>query len=69
MGTTYKGLRVDEDGDRLVVTLDRPEVRNAIDAAMADGLRRVCAELERDPGPRSSQADQTFSRPVPTWVS
>ena len=51
MGTTYKGLRVDEDGDRLVVTLDRPEVRNAIDAAMADGLRRVCAELERDPRP------------------
>ena len=51
MGTAYKGLQVDEDGDRLVVTLDRPEVRNAIDAAMADDLQRVCAEVERDPRP------------------
>lgn len=51
MGTTYQGLRVDDDGDRILVTLDRPEVRNAIDAAMAGSLHQVCAELERDPRP------------------
>ena len=33
--------------DRVVVTLDRPEVRNAIDQATIDELHAVCAELER----------------------
>jgi enoyl-CoA hydratase len=48
---TYDGLRVDVADDRVVVTLDRPEVKNAIDAAMVDGLHAVCADLERDPRP------------------
>lgn len=51
MGAAYEGLRVDASGDRLVITLDRPEVRNAIDTAMADSLHLVCAQLERDPRP------------------
>ena len=51
MGAAYEGLQVVEDGDRVMVTLDRPEVRNAIDAAMADSLHRVRADLERDPRP------------------
>ena len=35
--------------DRLVVLLNRPEVRNAIDQDMVDELHRVCAALEREP--------------------
>jgi enoyl-CoA hydratase len=35
--------------DRIVVTLDRPEVRNAIDQATVDALHGVCAELEVQP--------------------
>lgn len=42
-------VRVERLKDRVVVTLDRPEVRNAIDQAMIDGLHRVCAELEASP--------------------
>jgi enoyl-CoA hydratase len=47
----YGGIRVDAGDDRVVVTLDRPEVKNAIDVAMVDSLHAVCAELERDPRP------------------
>ena len=45
----YAGLRVETLADRMVVTLDRPETRNAIDLAMVDALHAVCAELEREP--------------------
>ena len=42
-------LRVEERPDRLVVTLNRPERRNAIDAEMVGELHEVCTRLERDP--------------------
>lgn len=42
-------LRVEEQDDRVVVVLDRPEVRNAIDATMVGELHEVCAELEARP--------------------
>jgi enoyl-CoA hydratase len=45
------GLQVDRRQDRIVVTLDRPEKRNAIDADMVSSLHAVCAELERTPIP------------------
>lgn len=35
--------------DRVVVTLDRPEVRNAIDKETTEALHAVCAELEAEP--------------------
>lgn len=44
-------VRVEGLEDRAVVTLDRPEVRNAIDADMVEHLHAVCADLERDPAP------------------
>lgn len=50
-GASYDGIRVEEGDDRLVVTLDRPEVKNAIDAAMVDSLHAVCGHLEREPRP------------------
>jgi crotonobetainyl-CoA hydratase len=40
--------RVERDGHLLVVTLDRPEVRNALHRAASDELDRVWAEYETD---------------------
>ncbi|GAA5003858.1 enoyl-CoA hydratase/isomerase family protein [Streptomyces hyderabadensis] len=51
MGEHYPHLRVEDLDDRLVVTLDRPEVRNAIDTAMVESLHRICAGLEHTPRP------------------
>ncbi len=42
-------LGIERLPDRVVVTLDRPEVRNAIDQATIDALHELCAELEADP--------------------
>src|SRR4029450_2647157 len=42
-------IALEERADRVVVTLDRPERRNAIDAEMVDALHGVCATLEREP--------------------
>jgi enoyl-CoA hydratase len=49
VNTSYDTLRVEERADRLVVTLHRPEARNAISGRMIEELHLVCAELERDP--------------------
>lgn len=45
----FATLLVEERADRLVVRLNRPEVRNAIDQQMVDELHRVCAYLEETP--------------------
>jgi enoyl-CoA hydratase len=42
-------LQFTEGPDRLVVELNRPEVRNAIDRQMVDELHVVCADLEQSP--------------------
>ena len=42
-------VRIEERADRLVVTLDRPDKRNAIDADMVAALHEVCGRLEREP--------------------
>ena len=42
-------LRVEEGKDRVVAVLDRPAVRNAIDAAMVGELHELCARLEASP--------------------
>jgi enoyl-CoA hydratase len=42
-------LRIERLPDRVVATLDRPEVRNAIDQATIDALHELCAELEAEP--------------------
>jgi enoyl-CoA hydratase len=42
-------LLVDERGDRVVVTLNRPGARNAIDQRMVDELHTICGALEREP--------------------
>jgi enoyl-CoA hydratase len=40
---------VEERPDRVAVTLNRPEKRNAIDSDTVDALHAVCAPLERAP--------------------
>ena len=42
-------LLVERREDRVVATLNRPEVRNAIDQATIDALHELCEELERNP--------------------
>lgn len=42
-------LMVEDSGDRVVLRLNRPEVRNAIDLATVGALHDACSELERTP--------------------
>jgi enoyl-CoA hydratase len=42
-------LLVEEHDDRVVLRLNRPEVRNAIDRAMVEALHAACAALEAEP--------------------
>ena len=42
-------IKVEESGDRVVVTLHRPQARNAINAVMVRELHEVCAGLEEQP--------------------
>lgn len=49
MNSEYETLLVRERGDRLIVTLNRPHARNAINAAMIRDLHAVCERLEQDP--------------------
>ena len=45
----FQALTVTDRGDRLLVELTPPEVRNAIDDAMVSELHAVCDHLEREP--------------------
>lgn len=47
--SSLSALTIEERDDRLVVRLDRPELRNAIDQTMVDELHAVCAYLETTP--------------------
>ncbi|MET0297188.1 MAG: enoyl-CoA hydratase/isomerase family protein [Microbacterium sp.] len=42
-------LRIERHDERVVATLDRPDVRNAIDQGMIDELHALCDELEAHP--------------------
>jgi enoyl-CoA hydratase len=42
-------LLVEDHDDRVVVRLNRPEVRNAIDLDTVEALHAACAELEKSP--------------------
>lgn len=45
----HRTLDVQEQDDRVIVTLNRPQVRNAINAAMISELHEVCGLVERTP--------------------
>lgn len=47
--TTEASVLVDEHEDRVVIRLNRPQVRNAIDQATVDLLHEACALLEATP--------------------
>lgn len=44
-----KALEIEHDPNHVLVRLNRPQVRNAIDQQMVDELHEVCAELEIRP--------------------
>lgn len=46
--TSTTGVRSDRDGPVLVVTIDRPQVRNAVDRPAADALAAAFREFEAD---------------------
>lgn len=46
---SFSTLTVETTDTHVLVRLNRPEVRNAIDQAMVDDLHAVCDELEREP--------------------
>ena len=48
---TAAALRVEDRGDAVLATLDRPEKRNAIDRSLVDALHELCADLEARPRP------------------
>ncbi|MFJ3959073.1 enoyl-CoA hydratase/isomerase family protein [Arthrobacter sp. NPDC090010] len=48
-GSVADALLVEEQDDRVVLRLNRPEVRNAIDQDMVDALHEACGLLERNP--------------------
>ena len=57
-------VRTERIGSTLLITLDRPQARNAVDAAVAAGLAAALDELEADPTLRAgvlTGADNTFS--------
>lgn len=45
----YRNIMVERDGRIAVLTINRPEVRNALDPATWDELSRALRELEADP--------------------
>ena len=59
------GCRIERDGHLLIVTLDRPDVRNALDRAASDELDRVWTMYESDPELRvailTGAGDRAFS--------
>lgn len=48
MAPSSPTVRTEVDGPVLVITIDRPEVKNAIDQPTADALRRAVERLEAD---------------------
>lgn len=57
-------VRTERIGSTLLITLDRPEARNAVNAAVATGLTGALDELEADPALRTgvlTGAGSTFS--------
>ncbi|MGC7099573.1 crotonase/enoyl-CoA hydratase family protein [Amycolatopsis lurida] len=57
-------VRTERIGSTLLITIDRPRARNAVNAAVATGLAAALDELEADPALRAgvlTGADGTFS--------
>lgn len=53
-------LRIEDRDDRVVVWLDQPAVRNAIDVGLVRDLDEVCARLERAPKPLLVTSDHGY---------
>lgn len=49
MDASQPALLVEEQSDRVIATLHRPEKRNAIDQALIDEIHALCEKLEAEP--------------------
>jgi enoyl-CoA hydratase len=49
MTTSAQRVLVERQGAILIITINRPQVRNAIDKATADGIATALAELDKSP--------------------
>lgn len=49
IGSGHDAVRVEHDGPVTIVTLSRPEARNAVDRPTAEALARAFAEFDADP--------------------
>ncbi|WP_406411855.1 crotonase/enoyl-CoA hydratase family protein [Streptomyces sp. NBC_01614] len=52
MHSTTTEVRTETIGSALLITIDRPKARNAVDASVAAGLSAALDQLEADPGLR-----------------
>lgn len=67
MGQPTPHLRVDDDAGVRTITIDRPDVKNALTTAMRDDLCRLLAEADGDAGVRAvvlTAVDPVFSAGV-----
>ncbi|GAB3457868.1 enoyl-CoA hydratase/isomerase family protein [Actinophytocola sediminis] len=53
-------MRIEDRDDRMIVWLDQPAVRNAIDAGLVRDLDDVCARLEQTPKPLLVTSDHGY---------
>lgn len=62
-------VRTERIGGTLLITIDRPKARNAVNAAVAAGLAEALDTLEADPGLRAASSPAPTARSAPAWTS
>ena len=67
--TTAPAVLTERRGTVLLITLNRPEVRNAVNAAVAEGIAGALDELDADPGSRSASSRAPAASSAPGWTS
>ena len=59
-----------EQRDRiLIITINRPEAKNAVNAAVSRGLADAVDRLDSDPGSPSASSPAQAARSVRAWTS
>ena len=58
----------ERDGAILVITLNRPKARNAVNSALARGLAAAVDTLDGDPELSSASSPARAARSAPGWT-
>ena len=45
----YEALKIEKDGSILTITIDRPDVKNAVNPQIHDEFSRIFYDVDRDP--------------------